>query len=42
MAWYLTVKIRDPQRAARLGTLAEQDAADLESRIAAELSDTAS
>jgi amino acid transporter len=42
MAWYLAVKIRDPQRAARLGTLAEQEDADLESRIAAELSDPAS
>ena len=40
VAWYLAVKVRDPQRAARLGTLAEQEAADLESRIAAELSDS--
>jgi amino acid transporter len=38
LAWYLVVKARDPARAARLGTLAELDTADLESRIAAELS----
>lgn len=38
VAWYLVVKARDPQRAAQLGTLAEDETADLESRIATELS----
>jgi hypothetical protein len=40
LAWHLAVKVRDPQRAARLGTLAVQEAADLESRGAAELPDS--
>jgi amino acid transporter len=40
VAWYLVLKARDPERAARLGTLAEDDTADLESRIATELSDS--
>jgi amino acid transporter len=37
LAWYLALKVRDPARAARLGTLQERETADLESRIAAEL-----
>jgi len=40
VAWYLVLKARDPERAARLGTLAEDDTADLESRIATQLSDS--
>jgi len=35
--WYLVLKVRDPARAAQLGTFQEQDTADLESRIAAEI-----
>jgi amino acid transporter len=38
LAWYLVLKARDPERAARLGTFQEQETGDLESRIAAELS----
>ncbi len=34
----LVLKARDPARAACLGTLHEQEPADLESRVAAELS----
>jgi len=37
LAWYLVLKVRNPARAARLGTLQELETADLESRIAAEL-----
>ncbi|HVX21316.1 MAG TPA: APC family permease [Acidimicrobiales bacterium] len=37
LAWYLVLKVRDPARAAKLGTFQEQAEADLESRIAAEL-----
>jgi len=37
LAWYLVLKARDPARAARLGSLQELETADLESRIAAEL-----
>ena len=37
LAWYLVLKVRNPARAARLGTLQERETADLESRIAAEL-----
>ena len=37
LAWYLALKVRNPTRAARLGTLQELETADLESRIAAEL-----
>ena len=37
LAWYLVLKVRKPARAARLGTLQELETADLESRIAAEL-----
>jgi amino acid transporter len=38
LAWYLALKVRDPARAAQLGTFQEQEEADLESRIAAEIS----
>ncbi len=38
LGWYLILKFRDPQRAAQLGTFQEQEAADLESHIAAEVS----
>jgi len=37
LAWYLVLKVRDPARAARLGSLQELETADLESHIAAEL-----
>lgn len=37
LAWYLTLKVRDPERAARLGTYQEQETGDLETRIAAEI-----
>jgi amino acid transporter len=37
LAWYLVLKAWKPARAARLGTLQELETADLESRIAAEL-----
>jgi amino acid transporter len=37
LAWYLALKLRNPARAAQLGTLQELETADLESRIAAEL-----
>jgi hypothetical protein len=38
VTWYLVLKARDPARASRPGTLHEQEPADLESRIAAQLS----
>jgi amino acid transporter len=37
LAWYLVLKARDPERAARLGTFQDQEGADLEARIAAEI-----
>jgi amino acid transporter len=37
LAWYLALKVRNPARAAQLGTFQEQEEADLESRIAAEV-----
>jgi amino acid transporter len=37
LTWYLVLKARDPERAARLGTFQDQEGADLEARIAAEL-----
>ncbi len=37
LGWYLALKVRDPARAAQLGTFQEQEEADLESRIAAEI-----
>lgn len=37
LAWYFVVKVRNPERAARLGSLTDQESADLEARIAAEL-----
>jgi urea transporter len=37
LAWYLALKARAPERAARLGTFQEQEDADLEARIAAEI-----
>jgi hypothetical protein len=37
LAWYLVLKFRDPVRAAKLGTFQEQEGADLESRISAEI-----
>jgi len=37
LAWYFTMKKRNPERAARLGSLTDQEAADLEARIATEL-----
>jgi hypothetical protein len=37
VVWYLVLKARDPARAARLGSLAEQEPGELEGRIAAEL-----
>jgi len=38
VGWYLAIKARDPARAAQLGTFQEHETADLESRIATELS----
>lgn len=37
LAWYLVLKARAPERAARLGTFQDQEGADLEARIAAEV-----
>jgi hypothetical protein len=37
LAWYLVLKVRDPERAARLGTFQDQEGTDLEARIAVEL-----
>lgn len=37
VTWYLILKARNPARAARLGSLYEQDPGELEGRIAAEL-----
>ncbi len=41
VAWYLIIKARDPARAAQLGSFQEHETADLESRIASELSGSA-
>lgn len=37
LGWYLVLKARDPERAAQLGTFQDQEGADLEARIAAEV-----
>ena len=37
LAWYLVLKVRDPERAVRLGTFQDQEGADVEARIATEL-----
>ena len=39
LGWYLILKARDPARAARLGSLYDQEPGELEGRIAAELTD---